>query len=91
VRRTTTGERIVEQIAETTPTLQAESVDSIDLTRALDALPPAQRQVIVLRLVEGLSFREVGKLTGVSLFTAAARYRLAVNRLRRTLGHSRTT
>jgi RNA polymerase sigma factor (sigma-70 family) len=88
-RRTATGARVVEEIAVTAPTLQAESADSIDLTRALDALPPAQREVIVLHLVEGFSFREVGKLTGVSLFTAAARYRLAINRLRTTLGDSR--
>ncbi len=39
-------------------------------------LPAEQREVIVLHLMEGFSFREVGRLTGVSLFTAAARYRL---------------
>ena len=43
----------------------------------------------VLHIVEGFSFREVGKLTGVSLFTAAARYRLAVGRLRKVLSRSR--
>jgi RNA polymerase sigma-70 factor (ECF subfamily) len=59
--------------------------DSIDLIRALDALPPLQREVIVLHVVEGLSFAEVGRVTNVSLFTAAARYRLALGRLRRTL------
>jgi RNA polymerase sigma factor (sigma-70 family) len=89
-RRTTVGERVVEQVAATAPASHAESAASIDLTRALDALPPAQREVIVLHLVEGFSFREVGKLTGVSLFTAAARYRLAINKLRKTLGDSRT-
>jgi RNA polymerase sigma-70 factor (ECF subfamily) len=59
--------------------------DAIDLARALEALPAAQREVVVLHLVEGFSFREVGRLTGVSLFTAAARYRLATMRLRKTL------
>ena len=59
--------------------------DAIDLSRALNALPPLQREVIVLHIVEGFSFREVGRLTGVSLFTAAGRYRLAVSRLRTVL------
>jgi RNA polymerase sigma-70 factor (ECF subfamily) len=63
--------------------------DAIDIARALDNLPPEQREVIVLHLVEGCSFRQVGRLTGVSLFTAAARYRLAVARLRKVLGQGR--
>lgn len=89
-RRTTTGARVVEQIAAESSTVQSGMAESIDLTRALDALPPSQREVIVLHLVEGFSFREVGKLTGVPLFTAAARYRLAINRLRTTLRDSRS-
>jgi RNA polymerase sigma-70 factor (ECF subfamily) len=88
-RRRITGERIVEQAAP--PGLKARgsigpgSEEAIDLARALDDLPTAQREVIVLHLTEGFSFRDVGRLTGVSLFTAAARYRLAIRRLRKTL------
>ena len=88
-RRAATGERVVDHL---TPVQSAERpgiTDSIDLTRALDALPAPQREVVVLHLVEGFSFREVGKLTGVSLFTAAARYRLAIRRLRTTLADPR--
>ena len=58
---------------------------AIDIRRALDVLPPEQREVVVLHVIEGFSFREVGGMTGVSLFTAAARYRLAAARLRATL------
>ncbi len=58
----------------------------MDMARALDDLPAEQREVVVLHLVEGFSFREIGRLTGVSLFTAAGRYRLAVARLRKSLG-----
>jgi RNA polymerase sigma-70 factor (ECF subfamily) len=58
---------------------------AIDIGRALDDLPPLQREVVVLHLVEGFSFLEIGRLTGVSLFTAAARYRLARARLRTAL------
>lgn len=38
-----------------------------------------------LHQVEGFSFLEIGRQTGVSLFTAAARYRLALARLRKVL------
>ena len=49
------------------------------------ALPAAQREVVLLHLWEGLSFREIGRATGVATFTAASRYRLATSRLRRVL------
>ena len=87
-RRRITGERVVEQTHEAACGSQATPRGlevGIDLARALDDLPTAQREVIVLHLTEGFSFREVGRLTGVSLFTAAARYRLAIRRLRKTL------
>jgi DNA-directed RNA polymerase specialized sigma24 family protein len=59
--------------------------ESIDVARALDALPSEQREVVTLHVVEGFSFREIGGLTGVSMFTAAARYRLAIGKLREAL------
>ncbi len=46
-------------------------------------LPAQQREVVVLHLWEGLTFREIGRATGVSTFTAASRYRLATGTLRR--------
>ncbi len=49
----------------------------------LDSLSDVQREVVLLHLFEGLSFREIGKVTGVATFTAASRYRLAIGRLRR--------
>ncbi|UCC68941.1 MAG: RNA polymerase sigma factor [Armatimonadota bacterium] len=55
---------------------------AIDIARALQQLPPEQREVIALKLSEGLTFREIAKLCGVSLSTAASRYRLALARLR---------
>ena len=57
-------------------------IASVDLARALSGLPPEQREVIYLHLFEGFTFREAGHVTGVSLFTAASRYRLALRRMR---------
>jgi RNA polymerase sigma-70 factor (ECF subfamily) len=85
-RRIITGERIVEQVVTDDAGSRPAFELSIDVARALAELPEAQREVVVLHAVEGFSFREVGRLTGVSLFTAAARYRLAVGRLRKSLG-----
>ena len=85
-RRTIAGERAVDDITAGTNPPRPSIEASIDIVRALDDLPPEQREVIVLHLVEGFSFREVGRLTGVPLFTAAGRYRLAVTRLRKRLG-----
>jgi RNA polymerase sigma-70 factor (ECF subfamily) len=83
-RRTITGERAIEHVATVFPPASSADFDAaIDMARALDDLPPLQREVIVLHLVEGFSFLEIGRQTGVSLFTAAGRYRLAINRLRR--------
>jgi RNA polymerase sigma-70 factor (ECF subfamily) len=72
------------------PTVAAPVHDeAIEVMRALDELPAEQREVVVLHAMEGFSFREIGILTGVSLFTAASRYRLAVGKLRVSLGPGR--
>lgn len=59
---------------------------AIDVTRALAQLPAAQREIVQLHLTEGFSFREAGRITGVSMFTAASRYRVALERLRQLMG-----
>jgi RNA polymerase sigma-70 factor, ECF subfamily len=88
-RRGAVGGRVLEQrSADLSSEHWPDFGDAIDLGRALEALPPLQREVIVLHLVEGCSFVEVGRRTGVSLFTASARYRLAIAKLRKTLARA---
>jgi RNA polymerase sigma-70 factor (ECF subfamily) len=85
-RRAVVGERAMADRTTVFPTATpADPGDTIDIGRALDDLPVLQREVVVLHLVEGFSFLEIGRQTGVSLFTAAARYRLALARLRKVL------
>ena len=62
--------------------------DQIAVHEALARLSVEQREAVMLHVVEGLSFREVGLATGVATFTAASRYRLALARMRRILGWS---
>ena len=85
-RRSITGERVIEHVASVTPQeFLPVSGESIDLGRAIAMLPAEQREVIHLHVVEGFSFREIGGLTGVSMFTASARYRLAIGRMKQQL------
>jgi RNA polymerase sigma-70 factor (ECF subfamily) len=77
------------------PFLTAGSSDpdrGLDASRAaviLHELPDAQREAIYLHHFAGLSFRELGRVTGVPTFTAASRYRLGIARLRKQLGDNR--
>jgi len=60
-------------------------LDNIALNRAAKALaqiPEDQREVIVLRFFEELSFKEIASICGVSLNTAASRYRYGMHKLR---------
>jgi len=85
-RRAATGERLMDGMAgPAAVTPMRSAAEAIDLARALDALPAEQREVVVLHAFDGFSFREIGGLTGVSMFTAAARYRLAIGKMKQRL------
>jgi RNA polymerase sigma-70 factor (ECF subfamily) len=84
-RRQATGERAIERAGNMEWWTAAPEAASFDVPRALDDLPAEQREVVVLHVLSGFSFREIGAQTGVSLFTAAARYRLAMAKLRLAL------
>ena len=89
-RRKTTGEQVVTHVGRERVAWSGAAAgaveDAIDLARVLEGIPAAEREVIVLHLTEGFSFREIGRMTGVSLFTAAGRYRQGVRRLRQSFG-----
>ncbi len=53
--------------------------------RCLAALPPPQREVVVLKIWHEHTFDEIAQLTGVSPNTAAGRYRYGVEKLRACL------
>lgn len=60
--------------------------DAWAAVEALAQLPEEQREVVLLRIYEGLSFKDVAARTGAPLGTAHSRYRLALERLRSLLG-----
>lgn len=53
--------------------------------RRLEGLPADQREVIVLRIWHGHTFEEIAAVTGVSVNTAAGRYRYGLDKLRSAL------
>ncbi|HET6203683.1 MAG TPA: sigma-70 family RNA polymerase sigma factor [Planctomycetota bacterium] len=53
--------------------------------RAVQSLPPALREVVILRQYEGLSFRDIGEIVGSQEGTAKARYHRARALLRERL------
>jgi RNA polymerase sigma-70 factor, ECF subfamily len=55
------------------------------LHQALDRLAPEFREVIVLRELQGLSYKEIGEVTGVPVGTVMSRLSRARSRLQRAL------
>jgi RNA polymerase sigma factor (sigma-70 family) len=55
------------------------------LEQALRALPPEQREVVHLHVYEGLTFREVADATAESINTVTARYRYALEKMRKMI------
>jgi RNA polymerase sigma-70 factor, ECF subfamily len=58
---------------------------ALALQAALLELPDEQREVVVLRIWSGMTLEEAADLSGVSLNTAASRYRYALEKLRERL------
>ena len=56
-----------------------------EFERAIDELPPDQRQVFVAHELEGRSFKEIAASTGINVNTLLSRKRYAVLRLRERL------
>ena len=65
------------------------AVDAARASRLVMVLPAGQREAVYLRHFAGLSFAEIGDVTGVPTFTAASRYRLGIGRLRKLMGVKR--
>ena len=55
------------------------------LAQGIAQLPPVQRATVILRVVEGLSLKEIGEVVGSPIGTVKANYHHAVMRLRRLL------
>ena len=60
----------------------ADTEQQVAIERALLALPAEQREVVHLKIYEGMTFQEVADATGESINTVASRYRYAIEKMR---------
>ncbi|MGH2467427.1 MAG: RNA polymerase sigma factor [Candidatus Limnocylindrales bacterium] len=79
-----TGRDVVDLSLPQTPGLAPDL--AMDLNRAFEHLPPAQRVAVVLHHYAGYTVDEVAELLDVPRETVRSRLRLAMERLRRELG-----
>ena len=58
------------------------SVSSIVLREAFETLPAEQKEVVVLKVYEGMTLAEISKAVGASIGTVSSRYNYALRKLR---------
>ena len=76
-----------ESAADSDPETQVlASADKETLHRALEELPAVFREALVLREIEGMSYKEIADVASVSLGTVMSRLARARTRLRQSLG-----
>ncbi len=56
-----------------------------DIRRLVDELPSDQKEVLMMRMYQDMSFKEISEVTGVSINTALGRMRYAIMNLRKII------
>ena len=82
-RRETTVSSEAEPAIE--PHFELENDTQSALATAVDSLPRDQREVLVLKIWNDLTFSEIAGTLGISQNTAASRYRYALSNLKKSL------
>jgi RNA polymerase sigma factor (sigma-70 family) len=87
-RRLSLDENIaeVEAVEPSPEAVVIENVDRDALRRAIEELPPEFREAIVLRELEGLSYKEISAVTDVPVGTVMSRLARGRGRLAKALG-----
>lgn len=57
----------------------------MDLRRIIEELPADQKEVVIMRMYQDMSFKEISESTGVSINTALGRMRYALLNLRKVI------
>jgi RNA polymerase sigma-70 factor (ECF subfamily) len=76
---------VVETESSVQPKFAIEDEKQQALAAAVDRLPPEQREVLVMKIWNDLTFSEIGSALGISQNTAASRYRYALATLKKNL------
>lgn len=79
---------IFSMMTDTSPNIEkqiiTEQVES-DLKKLIEELPVDQKEVLLMRMYQDMSFKEIADLTGVSINTALGRMRYALMNLRKVI------
>ena len=57
----------------------------IDLRKLIEELPADQKDVLIMRMYQDMSFKEISEITGVSINTALGRMRYALMNMRKVI------
>ena len=76
----------VEDTASNPEVLLLKNADRQDIMKAVEELPVEFREVIILRELEGMSYREIADMTDVPVGTVMSRLARARKQLQQTLG-----
>jgi len=79
------NEEVHQQTSPTPETLASQSDDRERLKRALESLPARAREVLVLRELEGCSYKEIAEIAAIPIGTVMSTLARARQRLQRTL------
>lgn len=87
-QRETEEYSIFDFMTDNAPTIESQIITEqveLDLKRLLNKLPEDQKEVLLMRMYQDLSFKEIAELTGVSINTALGRMRYALLNLRKVI------
>lgn len=90
VREDQVAPKVLNSMRLSEATREDEMIDSQtreSIRHLLDYLPEPQREVVIMRFYEDLSFKEIAQMTGVSINTALGRMHYALINLRKLIGN----
>lgn len=79
---------IVSMIKDITPSIEADMIcDQIntDMLKVIELLPDDQKQVLMMRYFQDMTFKEISEVTNVSMNTSLGRMRYAINNMRKII------
>lgn len=79
---------IVSMIKDTTPSIESDMIsDQIyaDMLKVIELLPEDQKQVLLMRYFQDMTFKEISEVTNVSMNTSLGRMRYAINNMRKII------
>jgi RNA polymerase sigma-70 factor (ECF subfamily) len=75
-------------MSDNVPNIESKLITSqveADLRKLIEELPDDQKEVLMMRIYQDLSFKEISELTGVSINTALGRMRYALMNIRKII------